>query len=67
MNASKKFSKGLVMVIFEQFFEQYFCSVFHDRREAIFEFSNFTIFAQFKFHLNIDCKFIVSWSEIVVT
>ena len=34
------------MISLSSFFEQYLCSVFHDRQEAAFELSNFSIFAQ---------------------
>ena len=58
-----------------------FMSSFHNRAKAVFEFSNFAIFAQSaklrltylgkktsgktKFHINIDCKFIVTLDELV--
>ena len=34
------------MISFSSFFEQYLCSVLHDRQETAFELSNFSIFAE---------------------
>ena len=57
------------MISFSSFFEQYLCSVLHDRQETAFELSESLLNlrnsgqitlakkVKFKLHLNVDCKF----------